>query len=137
VFVGADKKSRVYRCTMKQNRKPCAMLFEEHEYEQVLLEVYWQSKGKVKLVNNKYHFHCIYCKTSLKDKNIVSYHRMFNLCKMYNRSKRLKMYSIWESSEHGEKSRIVAKYGKIHSSSLSSVALPTSLPPPSTRGNPF
>jgi hypothetical protein len=40
MFVGADKKSRVYQCTMKQNRKPCAVLFEEHEYEQAVLEAY-------------------------------------------------------------------------------------------------
>ena len=128
--MGADKKSRVYRCTMKQNRKTCAVLFEEFEYEQAVLEAYWQAKGKIKLSNNRFPFHCIYCKTSLKDKNTVSYHRMFNLCKEYKGSKPLKMYPTWEPSEHGEKARIAAKYGKASSPPLSGVPGSTPLPPP-------
>jgi hypothetical protein len=66
---------------------------------------------------------------SLKDKNIVSYHRMFNFSKMYKGSKPLKMYPTWEPSEYIEKSMIVAKYGKVSSPPLSSVASPTPLPP--------
>ena len=62
----ADKKSRFYRCTMKQNRKTCAVLFEEHEYEQVILEAYWQAEGKVKLSNNRYPFIAFTAKRPLK-----------------------------------------------------------------------
>jgi hypothetical protein len=36
---------------------------------------------------------------------------MFNLYKVYKGDKLLKMYATWKSSEHGEKTRIVAKYG--------------------------
>ena len=115
---------------MKQNQKPCAVLFKEHEYEQVVLEAYWQTKGKVKLPNNMYHFHCIHCKTFLKEKNTVSYHKMFNLCKVYKESKPLKMYPTWEPNEHGEKAKIAAKYGKVFSLPLLSVHSSTPLPPP-------
>ena len=82
VLVGDDGKSRVYRCTMKQNQKDCAMLFEESEYKHVVLEAYWQSRSKVKMPNNRYHFHCIHCKASHKDMNTISYHRMSNLYKV-------------------------------------------------------
>lgn len=68
VLVGDDGNSRVYRCTMKQNRKDCIVLFEESEYELVILEAYWQSRAKVKMSNNRYHFLCIHCKTFYKDK---------------------------------------------------------------------
>ena len=129
VLVGDEGKSRVFRCTMKQNRKPCAVLFEEEEYEQAVIEAYYQSKEKVKLPNNRYPFSCIHCKTSHKDKNTVSYHRMFNLCKVYKGDKPLKMYPTWEPSEHGEKARIAAKYGKVSSPPNSSVASPIDLPP--------
>ena len=81
---------------MKQNRKDCAVLFEEGEYEQAVLEAYWQSRSKVKMPNNMYHFLCIHCKASHKDKNTVSYHRMFNLYKVYKGNKPLKMYPTWE-----------------------------------------
>ena len=113
------------------------MLFEEHEYQHAVLEAYWQAKGKVKLWNNMYHFHCIHYKTSLKDKNTVTYHKMFNLCKVYKGSKPLKMYPTWEPSEYGEKAKIAAKYGKVSFPPLLSVSSSTPLPPPSIRANPF
>ena len=128
VFVGDAGKSRVFRCTMKQNRKPCAVLFEENEYEEAVIEAYYKSKEKVKMPNNRYPFACIHCKTSHKDKNTVSYHRMFNLCKVYKGDKPLKMYPTWEPSEHGEKARIAEKYGKVSSPPPSSVASPTEQP---------
>ena len=115
---------------MKQNRKDCAVLFEEGEYEQAVLEAYWRSRSKVKMPNNRYPFLCIHCKASHKDKNTVSYHRMFNLCKVYKGDKPLKMYPTWEPSEHGEKARIATKFGKVSSPPHSSVASHKELPPP-------
>jgi hypothetical protein len=78
VFVGVDGRSRVFRCTMQQNRKNCAAIYTEEEYEELVLEAYWQARDKIKMANNMYRFNCIHCRESHKDKNIVSYHRMFN-----------------------------------------------------------
>ena len=35
------------------------MLFEEDKYEQIVLLPYYESRAKIKLVNNMYHFSCI------------------------------------------------------------------------------
>ena len=43
---------------------------------------------------------------------MISYHMMFNLCKMYKGFSALKMYPTWEKSDHGELSKIAKKYGK-------------------------
>ena len=76
---------------MKQNRKNCASIYIEEEYEDLVFEAYWQVKDKKKMAN-MYMFICIHCKESQKDKNTVFYHRMFNLCKSYMGDKPLKIY---------------------------------------------
>lgn len=115
---------------MKQNRKNCAAIYTEEEYEQLVLEAYWQARDTVKMANNRYRFNCIYCRESHKDKNTVSYHRMFNLCRAYNGEKPLKMYPTWEPSNHGEKHRIALKYGKQSSPHGSHSHSPSTFPPP-------
>ena len=80
--------------------------------------------------NNRFKFLCIYCKESHKDKNTQSYHRMFNLCKGYMGEQPLKTYPTWEPSNHGEKSRIAAKYGKVSSPTTSHSPSPVVVPPP-------
>lgn len=129
MFAGENGTSRVFRCTMKQNRKNCAAMYTEEEYEELVLEAYWQAKDKIKQANNRYRFICIHCRESVKDKNTVSYHRMFNLCKSYTGEKPLKMYPTWEPSNHGEKQRIAAKYGKASSPHASHSPSPASFPP--------
>lgn len=42
VFVDDDEKSRIFCCTMKQNRKHCAVIYYKDEYEELMLEAYWQ-----------------------------------------------------------------------------------------------
>lgn len=115
---------------MKQNRKNCAAIYLEDEYDKLVLEAYWQARDKNKMSNNRYRFNCIYCNESHKDKNTVSYHRMFNLCKSYRGQKPLKMYPTWEPSNHGEKHRIAAKFGKASSPHGSHSQSPSTFPPP-------
>lgn len=83
VFVDDDEKSRIFCCTMKQNRKHCAVIYYKDEYEELMLEAYWQEGAKTKMTNNRYRFTCVHCKESHKDKNTFSYHKMFNVCKAY------------------------------------------------------
>ena len=108
---------------MKQNRKNCAAIYCEEEYEKLVLEAYWQARAKTKMANNRYPFFCIFCKESYKDKNTLSFHRMFNLCKGYTGQQPLKMYPTWEPSNHEEKVRILTKY--------ENVSLPTASQSPS------
>lgn len=119
VFAGDDGKSRIFRCTMTHNRKHCAAIYWEDEYEKLVLEAYSQARAKTKMANNRYPFTCIHCKESHKDKNAVSYHRMFNLCKVYKGEDSLKMYPTWEPSQSEEKSRIIAKFKKVASPTTS------------------
>ena len=130
VFAGDDGKSRIFRCTMKQNRRTCAAIYCEEEYERLVIEAYWQSRSKTMMANNRYKFECIHCKESHKDKNTVSYHRMFNLCKVYKGEEPLKMYPTWEPSEHGEKARIALKYGKVSSPTTHTAPQSQKIPPP-------
>ena len=62
---------------------PTTIIYCEEEYGKLVLEVYWQARAKTKTGNNRYRISCIHCKESHKDKNTLSYHRMFNLCKGY------------------------------------------------------
>ena len=99
---------------MTYNRKPCAALFLESEYEALILEAYSQSRVTTdRLKNGRYPFSCTFCKELHKDKNMTSYHRMFNLCKVYKDPVALKMYPTWEKSDHGELNRVARKYGKV------------------------
>ncbi len=115
---------------MKQNRKNCAAIYTEEEYEELVLEAYWQAKDKHKQPNNRYRFRCIHCGETGKDKNTISYHRMFNQCKGYRGEKPLKMYPTWEPSNHGEKQRIALKYGKASSPTAGHSQSPSGFPPP-------
>ena len=115
---------------MIHNRKQCIALYLEEEYEQLVLECYWTARAKVKMPNNRYRFICIHCKESLKDKNTTSYHRMFQLCRVYEGTKPLKMYPTWDKSEQGEKQRIGLKFGKRDSPPTSSSPSPATRPPP-------
>ena len=78
-------------------------MYCEEKFEDLVLEAYWQAQDKNRTANNRYRSTCIYCKESHKDKNIVSYHRMFNLCKSYTGEKPLKMYPTWVPGNHREK----------------------------------
>ena len=100
---------------MTYNRKPCATLFLEPEYDALILEAYSKSRVTTeRLKNGRYLFSCIFCKEIHKDKNMTSYHRMFNLCKVYKEHVALKMYLTWEKkSDHGELHMITKKYGKV------------------------
>ena len=99
---------------MTYNRKPCAALFLESEYDALILEAYSKSRVTTERRNNgRYPFSCIFCKEIHKDKNMTSYHRMFNLCKVYKEPVALKMYPTWEKSDHAELNRVAKKYGKI------------------------
>ena len=99
---------------MTHNRKPCAALFLEEDYDALTLEAYSEARVTTeRLKNGRFPFSCIYCKEIHKDKNMTSYHRMFNLCKVYKGPAPLKMYPTWEKSDHGELSRIAKKHGKV------------------------
>ena len=98
--------------TMTYNRKPCAALFLEYEYEALIHEAYSESRVTTKMLKNgRYFFSCTFCKKLHKDKNMTSYHRMFNICKVYKEPVALKMYPTWEKSDHGELNKIAKKYG--------------------------
>ena len=100
---------------MTYNRKPCAALFLESKYEALILEAYSESRITTeRLKNGRYPFSCTFCKEIHKDKNMTSYHRMFNLCKVYKELVALKMYPTWEKSDHGKLNMIARKYGKIY-----------------------
>ena len=58
-------------------------------------------------------FSCTFCKELHKDKNMTSYHRMFNLCKVYKKPAALKMYPTWKKSDHSKLNKIANKYVKI------------------------
>ena len=97
---------------MTHNRHVCAVLYEEEEYEALVLECYWQSKTNVKHSNNRYIYKCIYCSQQFLDKNGISYHRLMNLCKSWNGPGVLKMYPTWTRSNNSELKRIALKFGK-------------------------
>ena len=100
---------------MTHNRKSCAALFLESDYDALTLEAYWEARvTTARLKNGRYPFSCIFCKEVHKDKNMTSYHRMFNLCKVYKNPTPLKMYPTWEKSNHGELTRIAQKYGRVY-----------------------
>ena len=104
---------------MTYNRKPCAALFLEAEYDSLILEAYSESRVTTeRLKNGRYPFSCIFCKEIHKDKNMTSYHRMFNLCKVYKQPAALKMYPTWEKSDHAELNRVAKKYGKVFAFSI-------------------
>ena len=95
---------------MTHNHRQCAVLFLESEYDELTIEAYSQSLVTTeRLKNGIFPFSCIHFKVIHKDKNMISYHMMFSLCKMYKRIAPLKMYPTWEESDHGELSRIAKK----------------------------
>ena len=63
---------RIYKNTMTHNKHVCAVLYEEEEYETLVLEYYWQSKTNVKHSNNCYIYKYIYCSQQFFDKNGIS-----------------------------------------------------------------
>ena len=115
---------------MKQNQRNCGAIYSEEEYEKIVLEAYWQARAKTKMGNNRFRLSCIHYKESHKDKNMLSTHRMFNLCKGYTGEQPRKMYPPWEPSNHGEKSRIAVKYGNVSSPTASQSPSPDVVPPP-------
>ena len=99
---------------MTYNRKQCAALFLEADYDALILEAYSQSRVTTeRKKNGRYPFSCIFCKEIHKDKNMTSYHRMFNLCKVYKEPATLKMYPTWDKSDHAELNRVAKKYGRV------------------------
>ena len=69
VFAGDDGKSRIL-LYYEQNPKNCAIIYCEEEYEELMLESYWQVRAKTKMSNKRYRFTCIHCNESHKDKNM-------------------------------------------------------------------
>ena len=82
-------------------------LFLKADYDALTFEAY--SKAIVtteRLKNGMYPFSCIICKEIHKDKNMTSYHRIFNLCKVHKEPIALKIYPTWEKSDYGVLIRI-------------------------------
>ena len=99
---------------MTYNRKQCAALFLEADYDALILEAYSQSRVTTeRRKNGRFPFSCIFCKEIHKDKNMTSYHRMFNLCKVYKEPAALKMYPTWDKSDHAELNRVAKKHGRV------------------------
>ena len=129
VFANDDGRSRIFRCTNEQNNKNYAAIYTKI-YKDLVLKAYWHAKDNNKMANNKYMFTCIYCKELVKDKNMISYHRMFNLSKSYTGDKLQNMYPTWKPSNHGHKQRIASKYKKISSPNASHFQSPSTFPLP-------
>ena len=69
---------------MTYNKKCCIALFLEAEYETLIVEAYWESRViTTRFDNGRHPFSCIHCKETHLSNNMTSYHRMFNLCKVY------------------------------------------------------
>ena len=48
--------SRIYKFTFKFNRRNCAALYTEEEYEELVIEAHYTCKGVVKNAKNRYDF---------------------------------------------------------------------------------
>ena len=94
---------------MTHNRKICAALFSEIEYDNLISECYCRAIVKHERMNNGRHpFLCLRCNEKFRSKNMISYHRMFSQCKVYGPNP-LKMYPTWDKSDHGELMRVSKK----------------------------
>ena len=129
-FVGDDEKSRVFRWIMEQNWKHCASIYCEDEYEELMLEIYWYGRAKTKMVNTMYWFTCIHCQESYKNKNKVSYHKMFNFCKVYKERSHSRCILLTSLTILEGNRGIAAKFGKVVSSIASQAPSLTIFPPP-------
>ena len=74
---------------MTHNKKPLATLLLEEEYETLTFETYWES---TRLKNKNDQFYVYFVKNIYRNKNMTSYHRMFNLYEVYKEFALLKMY---------------------------------------------
>lgn len=97
---------------MRHNKHVCVVLYEDEEYETLVLECYWQSKTNVKYSYNCYIYECIYYSQQFLDKNGILYHKFMNLCKSWNGSGVLKMYSTWTRSNKSKLKRVALIFGK-------------------------
>ena len=84
---------RIFSSTMTHNRRACATIFLEAEYDDLTIEAYSQPRVTIKRSKNgMFPFSCLFCKVIQKYKNMISYHRMFRLCKVYKGFAPLKIY---------------------------------------------
>lgn len=95
---------RVYRAELKQGRVPCACLYTEQEYKDLVVEAhytcryhYYENPGQEK----RYFYWCNYCHEDFSDKNALSYHRYKDQCDKWREvgSGVLKMYPTFTQSE--------------------------------------
>ena len=80
---GPKRTSRIYKSTFKFKRRNCAALYTEEEYKKLVIEAHYTCKGVVKNAKNKYDFFCKHYLEGFKEKNALSYHRIFCECKAW------------------------------------------------------
>ena len=89
---GPKGTSRIYKSIFKFNRRNCAALYTEEEYEELVIEAHYTCKGVVNNTKNRYDFFCKHCLEGFKEKNAHSYYMIFCECKAWKRPGHLKMY---------------------------------------------
>jgi hypothetical protein len=104
--------SNFTKCTMQQSKKRCVALYQEQEYEELVMEVHFECKQPNILMCNRPTFQCKFYKQCMKDKNIFSFHRMMKLCLNYKGKQLQKMYPTWTKNKTKEILRLGEKYGK-------------------------
>jgi hypothetical protein len=98
---------------MQQSRHHCVTLYLEEEYEQLALEAYFDIQHVDVLIANRSSFECKFCGNLFKEKNILFYHIMMNLCLDYIGGELLKMYSGMIKVELKELNKLGENFGKI------------------------
>jgi ACR3 family arsenite efflux pump ArsB len=64
------------------------------------------------LIGNRPSFECKFCGNLFKDKNILSHHKMMNLCHDYTCGRLLKMYPMMTKVEVKKFNKLREKFGK-------------------------
>lgn len=105
----------MYRSELKQGRVPCACLYTEREFKELVIEAhylcryhYWQDP----LLEKRYYYWCRYCHQDFSDKNALSYHRYKDQCDAWKKDGTgvLKMYPTFLQSERGAVKDILAEF---------------------------
>jgi len=87
-------------------------LYLEDKYEELAVEAHFDYKRLDNLISNQPSFQCKFYKVCMKDKNILSYHRMMNWCSVYKGKKLLKKYPTYNKNETEEIIRLNVKVDK-------------------------
>ncbi len=112
VFGGLQGKSRIDKSTIQQNRHHCVTLYFEDENEKLALEAYFDIRRVELLIGNRPSFECKFYGNLFKNKNILFYHEMMNLCHDYTGGELLKMYPTMTKVEVKEFNKLREKFGK-------------------------